>query len=211
MTDFLSALSATPVIGILRGVPGDKISSVINAAFDAGLTCVEITLNTPGAFDQIATVAKNHRPGTFIGAGTVLSAEACGHALEAGARFIVAPNTSVEVVSVCREKAIPVFPGALTPTEVYSAWQSGAAMVKVFPVSALGGPAYIKELRGPFDEVKLLACGGVNLENIHEFFNAGADAVAIGASVFKKEWIERNEFGNIGELVGRYVRTAGER
>lgn len=204
MTDFPSAFSSVPIVGILRGVPKRSVLSVVNASFDGGLKCIEITLNTPGAPDLIAMAVKERRPDVFIGAGTVLTREACEQAIDAGARFIVAPNTNADVIAVCKKRSIPVFPGALTPTEIFSAWNAGAFMVKVFPVSTLGGPAYIKELRGPFGSGGILACGGVTLENLHAYFAAGANGIAIGGGIFKAEWME-GDFGKIREKAREFA------
>jgi len=203
--DFQKAFDAVPIIGILRGIKKEFLLPTVNAAFDAGLRCVEITMNTADAVDLIAAAAASKRPGTFIGAGTVISGEMCADALAAGARFIVAPVTQDAVITLCKKNGVSVFPGALTPTEVFRAWELGATMVKVFPVSLAGGPKYIKELRGPFDAIPLLACGGVTLENLGDYFKAGASAIAIGASVFRPEWIKAGEFLKIRELTEEYV------
>ncbi len=109
-----------------------------------------------------------------------------------------------EVMEFCVKKNIPVFPGAFTPAEVYNAWRSGAAMVKVFPAKFFG-PEYIKELKGPFADIELLACGGVTTENMSSFFSAGASAVAIGSSVFKKEWMVPGKFHYVGETIKKYI------
>jgi len=194
-----------PLMGILRGIDASDIAPVLEAVISAGLKTIEITMNTPGAagiIEKAKTIAKDR---IQIGAGTVLSMDDLDAALSAGAGFIVMPACVKEVVNSCREKGVPVFPGALTPQEVFDAWNCGAAMVKVFP-SSLFGPRYIKELKGPFDGIKLMAVGGVSLDNIAQFFFAGADAVAFGASVFKKEWLEKKDFASIGEVVGDYVR-----
>ncbi|MDD4013983.1 MAG: 2-dehydro-3-deoxyphosphogluconate aldolase, partial [Candidatus Omnitrophica bacterium] len=106
----------------------------------------------------------------------------------------------------CVERKVHVLPGAFTPKEVFEAWSAGAALVKVFPASMLG-PKYFKELKGPFNDVKLMAVGGVNEDNIGDYFKSGADAVAFGASVFKKEWIERRDYAAIGALVSKYVEA----
>jgi 2-dehydro-3-deoxyphosphogluconate aldolase/(4S)-4-hydroxy-2-oxoglutarate aldolase len=207
MKTFDAYFSDVPVIGILRGIPADALEPVIDAAVDGGLTCIEITLNTPGALELIKRAADRCGPRTCVGAGTVLTAENCGQAVDAGASFIVAPNTNASVMKVCRERSVPAIPGALTPTEVQAAWEAGAFMVKVFPVSLLGGPAYIKELRGPFDATRLLACGGVTLENLDRYFSAGADGIAIGGSVFRADAVARKAFGDIREEIRRFVEA----
>ena len=128
-----------------------------------------------------------------IGAGTILTLEDLHLALDSGATFIVSPVLVVEVVEYCVKNNIPVFPGALTPQEIYNAWDRGATMVKVFPAKFFS-PAYIEEIKGPFQDIEILACGGVSAENIGEFFSSGASAVAFGGSIFKKEWLKDRKF-----------------
>ena len=198
-----------PLMGIVRGVRRDGIAPLVEAAAEAGLETIEVTMNTPGARDIIKAARDAAKGRLAVGAGTVLGLDEAKAALDAGATFIVMPVAMDDVTGYCAGKGVPVFPGALSPQEVYNAWQAGATMVKVFPCG-LFGPKYIKELKGPFDKIKLMAVGGVRLENIAEYFSSGADAVAFGASVFKKEWLDAGDFRSIGELVGKYVRTVKE-
>ncbi len=109
-----------------------------------------------------------------------------------------------DVIEYCKDNKIPVFPGALTPQEIYNAWKAGATMVKVFP-SKFFGPEYFKEIKGPFENIQLLACGGITAENMNTFFSNGASAVAFGASVFKKEWLEKKDFTSIKECIEKFV------
>lgn len=185
-----------PVMGILRGAEKEIIEPLLKAVISSGLRTIEITMNTPGAPDAIRSAVKIAGKRLMIGAGTVLSADDLKKALDAGAKFIVLPAAISEVVESCVKKSIPVFPGALTPQEIYNAWRMGATMVKVFPAKFFG-PAYFKEIKGPFADIELLACGGVTPDNIKSFFSAGASAVAFGASVFKKEWLKLRKFGEI--------------
>ena len=191
-------------MGIVRGVRRDDITPLVDAAAEAGLETIEVTMNTPGARDIIKAARDAAKGRLAVGAGTVLGLDEAKAALDAGATFIVMPVAMDEVTGYCVKKGVPVFPGAFSPQEVYNAWKAGATMVKVFPCG-LFGPKYIKELKGPFDKIKLMAVGGVRLENIAEYFSSGADAVAFGASVFKKEWLDAKDFRSIGGLVGKYV------
>lgn len=189
-----------PIMGIIRGVEADTIEPLIEAITSSGLKTIEITMNTQGASELIrraATTAKNR---LTIGAGTVLTMNDLRSALDAGATFIVLPTLVRDVVEHCVKKRIPVFPGALTPQEIYNAWRSGATMVKVFPAKFFG-PAYFKEVKGPFQNVKLLACGGITPDNIKSFFSNGASAIAFGGSVFKKEWLKGREFSRIADCI----------
>ena len=150
-------------------------------------------MNTSQAPDLIQQMVKTAKNRIEIGAGTVLSMEDLRSALDAGATFIILPVLVHDVVEYCARNKIPVFPGALTPQEIYDAWQAGATMVKVFPAK-LFGPGYFKEIKGPFRDIELLACGGVNRDNIGSFFSSGASAVAFGGSIFKKELLQNKHF-----------------
>ena len=187
-----------PIMGILRGIGADQIEPLVETASFSGLRTLEIAMNTSDA-PRLIRRAKEVAGGRLtIGAGTVLTMDDLESALDAGATFIVSPTLVPDVVNYCADRAIPVFPGALTPQEIYNAWCARATMVKVFPAKFFG-PAYFQEIKGPFEEVELLACGGVTADNIRSFFACGASAVAFGASVFKKEWLDAREFARIGE------------
>ncbi len=191
------------IIGIIRGAGKKNIENVVKTGFEAGLDKIEITLNSPDALELISLVSKKWP----IGAGTVLNLAEAEKAAAAGAKFIVSPITDAETVDFCRKKNIPVYPSGLTPNEVYRAWQTGATMVKVFPIKCLGGPAYIKELKGPFNNIRLLACGGVTPQNIRDFFQAGAAAVAVGTSVFNKDWMDKGDFDSIRKKARELVEA----
>ena len=161
-------------------------------------------MNTTGAPAMIRKAVALSKKRLTIGAGTVLDMKSLKSALDAGATFIVMPVLVKDVMKYCVKHRIPVFPGALTPQEIHAAWDSGATMVKVFP-SNFFGPEYFREIKGPFNDVKLLACGGVKPQNMRSFFAHGADAVSFGASVFKKEWLLRKDFKKIGRSIKEYV------
>lgn len=189
-----------PIMGILRGVQAKMIAPLIQCVVSAGLETVEITMNTPDALKLIQQMVKEAQGRLVIGAGTVLRMDDLRLAQDAGASFIVLPTLVPDVVEYCAKNKIPVFPGALTPQEIYNAWRAGATMVKVFPAKFFG-PAYIKEIKGPFQDIELLACGGVTADNVRSFFSSGASGVAFGGSVFKKEWLSAGEFSRIEECI----------
>ena len=193
-----------PVLGILRGIEPDVIEPLTETVISAGLGAIEITMNTKGAEGLIKKMVLRANGRINIGAGTVLDKVSLKKALGAGATFIVMPVLVEDVVKYCVRNKIPVFPGALTPQEVYRAWNAGATMVKVFP-AGIFGPGYFSELKGPFNDIELLACGGVTPENMADYFNSGAGAVAFGADVFRKEWLAKRDFASIGSLVKRYM------
>jgi 2-dehydro-3-deoxyphosphogluconate aldolase / (4S)-4-hydroxy-2-oxoglutarate aldolase len=193
-----------PLLGILRGIEQGQLPSLIEAIVASGLKTIEITMNTPNAPELIHAAVRLSQNRLTIGAGTVLGMESLRAALTSGASFIVMPTVVDDVAMHCLENKIPFFPGALTPQEIFTAWQTSPAMVKVFPAKFFG-PDYFKEIKGPFKEIELLACGGVTPENLADFARCGASAFALGGSVFKKEWLQAGEFGKITDLIKQYV------
>jgi len=200
----VSDFKKLPILGIMRGIEDKDVEPLTEATIKSGLKTVEITMNTDGAAKLISKMVKCADGELTIGAGTVLTESLLGQALDAGATFIVMPVFIPEVVSYCVKNNIPNFPGAFTPQEIFNAWQSGATMVKVFP-SKFVGPAYMKEVKGPFNNIELLACGGVGPDNIKEFLSSGASAVAFGESIFKKDLLRKKEFGKISKLISELI------
>ena len=198
-----------PILGILRGIDVESIEPLVEASISAGLKTIEITMNTRGAATLIAKARASAGKRLTVGAGTVLSVKSLEIAMDAGATFIVTPVLVEEIMKYCVKNKIPVFPGALSVQEIYNAWNAGAAMVKVFPSGSFG-PKYFKEIKEPFNDIKLLACGGVTPENMNEYFSCGADAISFGTSVFKREWIAGKDFKSVGEAVKRYISVFKE-
>jgi 2-dehydro-3-deoxyphosphogluconate aldolase/(4S)-4-hydroxy-2-oxoglutarate aldolase len=174
-----------PVVGILRGFASDQIEPMVAACNEGGLVNVEVTMNTADAAWQIGRLTAAFGATVNVGAGTVRSLKDLDRAREAGATFIVTPAVVPEVIVACKTAGIPVFAGALTPSEVLQAWQLGASMVKIFPADALG-PTYIASLKAPFDEIPLMPTGGIGCESIAPFRQAGASAVGVGGPLFSK-------------------------
>jgi 2-dehydro-3-deoxyphosphogluconate aldolase / (4S)-4-hydroxy-2-oxoglutarate aldolase len=199
----ISLFEKEPVMGIIRGVDKDSLPGVLEAAYAGGLRFIEITLNTPGAFLLIKRAVKLF-PDFCIGAGTVLSVESTQQAIDNGAQFIVAPNLNEQVAECCIKNNAAYFPGALTPTEIEKAWSSGATMVKVFPASQMG-PDYIKLLKGPFEQIKMMAVGGVSPKNIPDYFSAGASAVALGGSIFSTSRMANGEFSVMQKEIEEFM------
>jgi len=175
-----------PVIGILRGFQTELVMEIAAAASQGGLTNLEVTMNSPGVVEQIKALADQMSGKMNIGAGTVTTTEGMESALDAGASFIVSPIVVPEIITTCHERGIPVFPGAMTPTEVHYAWTLGADMVKLFPAGQMG-PGYIKAIKAPLSEIKILATGGVGTQNVGDFIKAGADGFGVGSPLFQKE------------------------
>ncbi len=193
-----------PIIGIMRDVGMDSIDPLLETVIDAGLKTIEITMNTKSAEQLIRHTVKKSAGRLTIGAGTVLDLATLQTALQAGATFIVMPTLVPEVVQYCVTNKIPVFPGALTPQEVFNAWRAGATMVKIFPAKTFG-PEYFKELKGPFKNIELLACGGVTPANLKIYIANGASAVSFGASVFRPDWLANKEFPSINRRISQYL------
>jgi 2-dehydro-3-deoxyphosphogluconate aldolase / (4S)-4-hydroxy-2-oxoglutarate aldolase len=180
----LDDLRAAPVVAILRR-PRVDIKVCAGALIEAGVRFIEVTIDSPAAVPFLESSAKNSK-GVIFGAGTVTAPELAEKAIRAGARFLVTPNFNPEVIRVARSKQIPIFSGAMTPTEIFAAYEAGAEVIKVFPAATLGS-AYFRELRGPFPEIPLMATGGITVENAPDFFAAGATALGVGGSLALKE------------------------
>ena len=194
-----------PVISILRGIGVDVFGQLMQASFAAGLESIEVTMNTPDAEEIIARNRENVPSGKYLGMGTVRNLAEAERAYTAGAMFIVTPNVDLDVIGFARSKDIPVIAGGLTPTEVYKAWNAGASMVKVFPCRSLGGPQYIRALRGPFDQIPLVAVGGVNIRNVNEYLQAGANCVGVGLSLFGEQAVADKDWDAVAENVNRFI------
>jgi 2-dehydro-3-deoxyphosphogluconate aldolase/(4S)-4-hydroxy-2-oxoglutarate aldolase len=195
-----------PLLGIVRGIDVDDVDPLTDLVIDAGLETIEITMNTAAAPALIRRMIARAGDRLMVGAGTVLDGDMLRAACNAGASFIVMPCLIPPVVAHCVAQGIPVFPGALTPGEIHQAHVAGATMVKVFPAGSFG-PAYFKEIKGPFADVELLACGGVTTENMADYFRCGASAVAFGGSVFRRDWLAAREYERVGDEVRALVTT----
>ena len=194
-----------PIIGILRGISAGFFAPLMQAAFGAGLQAIEITMNTEGAEEIVAANRAKVPPGKYLGMGTIRSVTEAERGAEAGAMFFVTPNYNPEVIKFAKRVNIPVIAGGLTPTEVYNAWQAGASMVKIFPCRALGGPQYIRELLGPFDNIPLVAVGGVSLDNLEEYLKAGVSGVGIGVPLFGHQAIVDQDLEAVSSNVAMFV------
>lgn len=169
------------VVAILRGCEPERVPDIVAALADGGVRLLEITLNSPGALDLIRCVSKTMGDRLVVGAGTVLTPAEAEMAIDAGARFILSPSLDPETIQVTKALGAVSVPGAFTATEILTAWRSGADIVKVFPASV--GASYLRDIRGPLPQIRLMPTGGVNLGNIREFRAAGAVAYGIGSAL----------------------------
>ena len=196
-------------------IPAIRVSSTEDALFAAesvasgGIPIVELTMTVPGAIDVISHLVRG-APHLIVGAGSVWDTETARRCLDAGAQFLTSTGLDLQTVEFAHQQNIVIFPGALTPTEVMMAWKAGVDFVKIFPCAQLGGAAYIKTLKSPFPQVRLIASGGVNQQNVADFILAGATAVGVGAHLIPKKAIELRQTHRIHELAVRLVNTVRE-
>lgn len=179
MTTLDDALAALPVIAIIRAAEARHLDAALETLAGAGVRAMEVTMPTPGAEAAIRRAAG--LPGVAVGAGTVLDADSARRAVDAGAGYLITPAVLPEVIAEGRRLGVPVLPGAFTPTEIVQAWSQGAALVKVFPAGAAGGPAYIKDVRAPLPHIPLVPTGGIGIDDVPAYLRAGARAVGMGS------------------------------
>ncbi|MBS0208672.1 MAG: bifunctional 2-keto-4-hydroxyglutarate aldolase/2-keto-3-deoxy-6-phosphogluconate aldolase [Planctomycetes bacterium] len=200
----LDRLLESGIVAILRAPDGNKLADVAEALYAGGVTGIEVTFTVPQAHRVLEQVASRLGDKITLGAGTVLDTETARIAILSGAQFIVTPVVRPEVITMCRRYDKPIMPGAMTPTEILTAWEAGADVVKVFPCDSLG-PSYVKNIRGPLPQVRLMPTGGVTLENIGAFIKAGACAVGVGSSMVEADAIARGDFKRIETVAREYV------
>ncbi len=202
----LDRLKAEKIIAILRGVPKEQGDAIAEALSLGGIVFAEVTLNTEGALEMISDWREKFGDRMKIGAGTVLDLEGAKEAAQAGAEYLVSPNLDEAVVAYALERGIAVFPGAMTPTEIVKAWKAGATAVKVFPMGTLG-VGYIKEITAPLDRIPLIATGGVRLDNIHSFLEAGATAVGLGGCLVNPPLVREKRYDIMTQNAADMVRA----
>ena len=192
------------IVAVIRAESPDSLADVAEALLAGGVEVMEVTFTVPRATQVLEKVTSKLGSRVLLGAGTVLDAETARTAMLSGAEFIVAPCVNLAVIEMCRRYSKPVMPGALTPTEVVTAWQAGADIVKIFP-SELTGPKYIKSLKAPLPQVRMMPTGGVNLETAEEFLRAGSCALGIGSSLVEPKAVASGDLKRIESLARQYV------
>jgi 2-dehydro-3-deoxyphosphogluconate aldolase/(4S)-4-hydroxy-2-oxoglutarate aldolase len=192
------------IVAVVRADSGESLVKVVRALAEGGVTAAEITFTVPDAIDVIRQVRREVGDAVVLGAGTVLDAETARVALLAGAEYIVAPSLNLEVIRLCRRYDKAVMPGAFTPTEVLTAWEAGADIVKIFPAD-VGGPAYLKALRAPLPQIRMMPTGGVDLNTAENFLKAGACCLGVGGSLVEAKAVAAGDFARIGELARQYA------
>jgi 2-dehydro-3-deoxyphosphogluconate aldolase/(4S)-4-hydroxy-2-oxoglutarate aldolase len=192
------------LVAIIRAPSGDQLVQVSEALLAGGIDVIEVTFTVPGVLDIIKQVREKLGKKILLGAGTVLDAETARAAILAGAEFIVTPTVNVDVIKLCNRYDKLVMAGGFTPTEILTAWEAGADVVKVFPAD-VGGPNYLKAIHGPLPQVRLLPTGGVNLDTLADFVKAGASAVGLGSSLVEKEALAKGDMDRIRTVAAAYV------
>jgi 2-dehydro-3-deoxyphosphogluconate aldolase/(4S)-4-hydroxy-2-oxoglutarate aldolase len=191
------------VVAIMRAKSSDQLLAAAEAIREGGVTAIEVTMTTPGAIDVIKQATERFGSDVIFGVGSVLDAETARIAILAGARFVVGPTLDPGMIELCKRYSVPVVPGAFTPTEVLNAWKSGADLVKVFPAS-FGGPAYLKAIKAPLPQVKLVPVGGVGIDNTADFIRAGAEIVAIGSALINQKLLDSGDLDEISSRARRF-------
>lgn len=194
------------LVAVIRAPSGDRLVEVAEALIAGGVTNLEITFTVPEAHKAIRAVADHVGDRALVGAGTVLNQADAQLAIDAGARFVVCPITDVPLIEFCKSQGTLIMPGAMTPTEIHTAWQAGADIVKVFPAD-VAGPKYFKAIHGPLPNVRLMPTGGVNLETVATFLDAGACALGVGNALVSPKLIEQEDFAEIESRARQYVEA----
>jgi 2-dehydro-3-deoxyphosphogluconate aldolase/(4S)-4-hydroxy-2-oxoglutarate aldolase len=196
--NLLKRIYESGVVAIMRANTSHQLLDAAKAVLAGGVNAIEVTMTTPGAIEVIRQAVESLGDDVTFGAGTVLDAETARVAILAGAQFIVCPTLNLKIIEICHRYSIPVIPGAYTPTEILTAWEAGATWVKVFPAS-VGGPSYIKAIKAPLPQVKLVAVGGVDLSNTADFIRAGCDFVGVGGELINQKLLDARAFDTITE------------
>ena len=206
--EILRRIREIGVVPIVRTPNAETANAAVEALIEGGLECVEITMTVENALKAIEHVADRHGARVLLGAGTVLDAETARACMLAGAQFFVMPSFNPKTVEMARRYSRPAFPGALTPTEILTAWEAGADAIKVFPCQALGGARYIKALKAPFPQIELFPTGGVNLDTLPEFFAAGSFAVGVGSELVDTNAVAAGHYHILTERASRFREAA---
>jgi len=205
-TEKLNLIRETGVIAIMRAQSSEQLIAAADAIKAGGVQVIEVTMTTPGALDVIAKASARYGQDVLFGAGSVLDAETARAAILAGAGFVVAPTLNLSVVELCNRYSTPVVPGCYTPTEMLTAWEAGADMVKLFPAS-VGGPALVKAILAPLPQLEIVPVGGVNLDTAVEFIAKGAAALGVGSSLVNQKLLDA---GDMAELTRRAAAFIGK-
>ena len=203
-TQRLDIIRQTGVIAIMRADSSEQLLQAADAIREGGVNAIEVTMTTPGALSVIEQASTKYGQEVLFGVGSVLDAESARAAILAGAQFVVAPALNLAVIEICRRYSLPVMPGAYTPTEIVTAWENGADMVKIFP-AGFGGPPLIKALKAPLPQVDMVPVGGVDLNTTADFIRAGSAAVGVGSALIDKKLLAAKDFATLTNRARRFI------
>lgn len=203
----LNRLLESKIVAIVRLDDGEDLLNVAEALLNGGVSVIEFTMTTPGALDMISATAEQFGDDILIGAGTILDPETARAAILAGSEFIVTPTLNLDTIKLCRRYGKPIMPGALTPTEILTAWEAGGDIIKVFPAGQLGGPSYLKAILAPLPQIRVAPTGGVNAENAADYLAAGAVGVGVGGNLVSKSAVQSKNWSVITDEAKRLVEA----
>ncbi|HEY8204243.1 MAG TPA: bifunctional 4-hydroxy-2-oxoglutarate aldolase/2-dehydro-3-deoxy-phosphogluconate aldolase [Pyrinomonadaceae bacterium] len=206
-TEVFQKIRDIGVIPVVRASSAEEAIQVVEAIKAGGLPILEITMTIPGAVQVIEQLTKRFGAEAIVGAGTVLDASVARACISVGAQFIVSPALNLETIACCRKQEITVVPGALTPTEIVTAWNAGADFVKVFPAGAMGGASYIKSIKAPLPQIELVPTGGITLATAASFIEAGAAAIGVGADLVDIKAIRAGHPEKVTEAARAYIEA----
>jgi len=209
-TEVKIRITSTGIVPVIRASTARNALMAVDALYKGGISVAEITLTVPGAEKVIESLRKNFGAELLVGAGTVVDVEGAQRCLDAGAQFIISPGFDAATVEFVKSQEIVMIAAALTPTEIMAAWKSGADLIKVFPCNAVGGPTYIKSLKGPFPEIPLIPTGGVNLETAADFIGAGSAALGVGSELVPASALDSGKPAVIAELAMQFLEIVRE-
>jgi 2-dehydro-3-deoxyphosphogluconate aldolase / (4S)-4-hydroxy-2-oxoglutarate aldolase len=203
---WLSQLQQHRAIAVIRAPKMDLGEKMAAAVAVGGMRLIEVTWNSDRSADLISQL-RTQLPDCIIGTGTLFNVQQLQDAIACGAQFLFSPHTDPEMIKAAVAKDVPIIPGALTPTEIVTAWSQGASCVKVFPVQAVGGTSYIQSLQGPLGHIPLIPTGGVTLENAKDFLQVGAVAVGLSGELFPKKWVLEGNWSAIALQANKLIGT----
>jgi len=206
----LASIREIGIVPIVRAASPEAALQAAEAIYRGGIRAVEVTMTVPGALKVLEKVADQYGDRLTLGAGTVLDPETARACMLAGAEFFVTPALKLSTIEICHRYSKVIMPGALTPTEVQTAWEAGADMVKIFPCGNLGGPKYIQALKAPFPQIEMVPTGGVKLDNVGDFLRAGAAAVAVGAEMVNAQALADGRLDLIEETARQFLAKVAE-
>ncbi|MEH7239328.1 bifunctional 4-hydroxy-2-oxoglutarate aldolase/2-dehydro-3-deoxy-phosphogluconate aldolase [Bacillus sp. JJ1562] len=207
-TPTLEKIKMLKLVAIIRNKSAKGLENTVKSLYEGGIRAIEITTNTPGAFKGIEWIKENY-PDVLVGAGTVLDSETARLAVLSGAEFILSPTLKKETIETANRYDITIIPGVYTPTEILTAYEYGAKMVKIFPIRQLG-PKYIRDLMGPLPFLQVMAVGGISIENAGDFMNAGAVSLGIGGSLVDEKLVQLGDFKEIERRAASFVQLVNK-